>query len=73
MYIGAESDSEGWVVRLFDQNGKQISPIVFRVSLEKTAGAATGPLPFDIVTDLMHEMRQQVMEREIAFVAQPIK
>jgi hypothetical protein len=70
MYVGAENDSAGWVVRLFDQNGKQISPIVFRVSLENTTGAATEPLPLEIVDELMHKMRQQVMEREAAFVAQ---
>lgn len=73
MYAGAEKDSQGWVVRLFDQAGKQISPITFRVSYEVATDTMMGELPVDIVADLMHELRRQVMEREIAFVAQPIK
>jgi len=73
MYAGAEKDPDGWVVRLFDRAGKQISPIVFRVSYEKAANEMMGELPRDIVADLMHEMRRQVMEREIEFLKQPIK
>jgi hypothetical protein len=73
MYAGAENDSGGWVVRLFDQNGKQISPIVLRVSYEVAADAIMSPLHLDVVTDLMHEMRRQVMAREMIFLTEPIK
>jgi hypothetical protein len=67
MYAGAERDSVGWIVRLYDQNGKQISPIVYRVSYEVAEDAMMGPLHVDIVADLMHEMRRQVMSRESEF------
>lgn len=72
MYAGAEKDSEGWVIRLFDRNGNQISRIEFRVSYEK-AEQMTGDLPVEIVSDLMHEIRRQVMTRENVFLPQPIK
>jgi uncharacterized UPF0146 family protein len=73
MYAGAENYSGGWVVRLFDQNGKQISPIVLRVAYEVAADAIMSPLHLDVVTDLMHEMRRQVMAREMIFLTEPIK
>ena len=73
MYAGAGKDSDGWVVRLFDQTGNQISPIVFRVTYETLADEMSGDLDVDVVADLMYEMRRQVMAREIAFMGQPVK
>lgn len=73
MYAGAEKDSDGWVVRLFDQNGKQISPIVMRISYEVAPDAIMNPLNLDVVTDLMNEMRRQVMAHETEFLTQPVK
>lgn len=73
MYAGAEKDPEGWVVRLFDQNGKRMSPIVFRVAYEIAADETIGEMPVEIVVDIMNAMRRQVMERENVFLTQPVK
>jgi hypothetical protein len=73
MYIATEKDADGWVVRLFDQNGNRASPIVYRVSYELAANEMIGELPVDIVADLMHEMRRQVMEHEAVFHTQPTR
>ena len=73
MYAGAEKDQEGWTVRLFDQDGKRMSPIVFRVAYEIAADETIAELPIEIVSDIMDAMRRQVMEREAVFFAQPVK
>ncbi len=73
MYAGAEKDPEGWAIRLFDQNGKRASPIVFRVEYEMAADETIGELPIEIVSDIMTAMRRQLMEREAIFLAQPVK
>ena len=73
MYIATEKDADGWVVRLFDENGNRASPIVYRVSYELAANEMIGELPVDIVADLMHEMRRQVMEHEALFHTQPTR
>jgi hypothetical protein len=73
MYAGAEKDPQGWAVRLFDQDGRQISPIVFRVTYEIAADETIGELPVEIVSDIMNAMRRQIMEREAVFLAQPVK
>ena len=70
MYAGAERDAGGWIVRLFDHNGYQISPIVFRVSCDVADDATMDPVSLEIVSDLMHEMRRQVMARESEFAIQ---
>ena len=73
LYAAAEKNAGGWAVRLFDQNGKQMSPIVFRVSYEIAADETIAELPVEIVSDIMIAMRRQVMERETIFLAQPVK
>jgi hypothetical protein len=73
MYAGAEKRPDGWAVRLFDQNGKQMSPIVFRVMYEIAADETIGEIPVEIVTDIMNAMRRQVMEREAVFLTRPVK
>ena len=73
MYAGAEKDPAGWAVRLFDQNGKQVSPIVFRVTYEIAADETIAELPVEIISDVMTAMRRQVTEREAVFLAQPVK
>ena len=73
MYASAEKGPDGWAVRLFDQNGKQMSPIVFRVAYEIATDETIGEMPVEIVSDIMNAMRRQVMEREAIFLAQAIK
>ena len=73
MYVDAERDPEGWVVRLFDQSGKQASKIVYRLSYESAADEMIGELSVDMIEDLMHEMRRQVSARANEFLTQPMK
>ena len=64
LYVAAEKDGDGWVVRLHGQSGSQKSRIVFRVDFQSPADQVIGEVPDDIVSDLMREMRRQVMTRE---------
>ena len=73
LYVAAEKDPDGWVVRVFDRNGKSMSRLVYRVSNEMAADETMSELPAEIVSDLMHEMRRQVISREEVFLAQPVK
>jgi len=72
-YVAAERDTDGWVVRLFDRNGEQMSPIAFRASYEAVADEMRRPLALEIVADLMNEMRRQIMTREAEFFIQPMR
>ena len=64
LYIAAEKDADGWIVRLFEQSGKQKSRIAYRVDYQTAPDELAGEIPVEIVTDLMSEMRRQVMTRE---------
>ena len=64
LYVAAEKDGDGWVVRLHDQSGDQKSRIVFRVDFQNPADRIVGEVPDEVVSDLMREMRRQVLARE---------
>ena len=68
LYVAAEKDGEGWIVRLHGQNGSRKSRIVYRVDFQNPPDELIGEVPAKIVSDLMREMRRQVMTREIVLL-----
>lgn len=65
--VTADREGDGWAVRLRDQNGRQISPVVYRLSYETEFLARLGQFPMQLLDEVMQAMKRDVGNRQILF------
>jgi len=59
LQVAAAQEDKGWAVRIYDERGDRVSPIVYRVDYEVALDASMGALQLDLVDDLMNLLRHE--------------
>jgi hypothetical protein len=59
LQVAAVQESDGWAVRIYDDKGRRVSPIVYRVDYETVADAAMGGVQLDLVDNLMKLLKDE--------------